>query len=208
MFSWFTELSLVEKIFAFCAAIGGLLFLIRLGMLLLGLGDHDSDVDVHPDIDGSLGDHVDAGVEASGEADASDFGFKILTFQGLTAFFMMFGLVGLAVMRGGVGGWRMTWALAGGIFAGLLAVWLISWVFVFFKRMQHSGTMDLRNAIGQTGKVYLTIPQGGIGKVQVEFQGRLSVLDAVSEGGVEIRSDQAVKVANVNGGTLVVRKVE
>jgi len=71
------------------------------------------------------------------------------------------------------------------VLAGLLAVWLISWVFTLFGRLQHSGTMDLRNAIGKNGRVYLTIPKGGTGKVEVEVQGGLNVLDAVSEDGAE-----------------------
>jgi len=93
------------------------------------------------------------------------------------------------------------------VLAGLLAVWLISWVFTLFGRLQHSGTMDLRNAIGKNGRVYLTIPKGGTGKVEVEVQGGLNVLDAVSEDGAEIKSDQPVTVAKVNAGTLVVRRM-
>jgi hypothetical protein len=204
MLDWFNELTALEKAFAFCAAFGGMLFMVRVVLMLFGMGDHEADV--HPDVDGDIADQVDAGVESAGQADASDFSFKLLTMQGVTAFFMMFGLVGLAMTRGS--GLAAGWALAGGAAAGLLAVWLISWVFVFFKRMQHSGTMSLGNAVGQTGKVYLTIPQGGTGKVQVVVQGRLAVLDAVSEDGSDIPSDRAVAVTGVKAGTLVVRKAD
>jgi len=204
MSDWYSGLTVIQKVFAFCAAVGGMLFLIRMVIMLLGMSGH-GDVDAHPDVGGGLAEHVDSGVESAGHADASDFSFKLLTLQGLTAFFMMFGLVGLAISRGH--GLAAGWALAGAVLAGLLAVWLISWVFTLFGRLQHSGTMDLRNAIGKNGRVYLTIPKGGTGKVEVEVQGGLNVLDAVSEDGAEIKSDQPVTVAKVNAGTLVVRRM-
>ena len=203
MFDWFADFSMIQKAFAFCAAAGGVLFLIRMVIMLMGMGGH-GDVDAHPDVGGGLAEHVDSGVESAGHADASDFSFKLLTLQGITAFFMMFGLVGLAISRGH--GLAAGWSLGGGAVAGLVAVWIISWVFTLFGRLQHSGTLDLRNAIGKSGRVYLTIPKGGTGKVEIEVQGGLNVLDAVSEDGAEIKSDQAVTVAKLSAGTLVVRR--
>lgn len=202
MWEWFIALSAVEKVFLFCVGVGGMLFLLRLALMLVGVGETDTDVDAHVDV----GAHVDADVHDAGDVSASDFSFKILSFQGLTAFFTMFGLIGLAMMRNS--GLAAAWAILGGTVAGLLAVWVISWFFSFFKKMQHSGTMNLRNAIGQEGKIYLTVPAGEPGKVEVRFQGRQAILAAVNEGEGEIPTDSRVTVVDVvSGNVLVVKKL-
>ncbi|HEY8241145.1 MAG TPA: hypothetical protein VIH35_06855, partial [Kiritimatiellia bacterium] len=134
-----------------------------------------------------------------GHADSS---FKLLSFQGLTAFFMMFGLVGLAMIRQSGAG--TTASLVAATVAGLAAVWAIGKLFQSMRKLQSSGTMDLRNAIGQPGEVYLTIPAGGTGKVQVSVQNRLSVFDAVSGSGAEIKTGAAVKVTTLRGANVMV----
>ncbi len=210
MWEWFTELSAVEKVFLFCVGIGGVLFLLRVGLMFVGVGETDTDIDMDMDIDADadldVGAHVDAEVHDAGDVGSSDFSFKILSFQGLTAFFTMFGLVGLAMMRNS--GLTAAWAILGGTVAGLLSVWAISWLFSLFKKMQHSGTMNLRNAISQEGKIYLTVPAGEPGKVEVRFQGRQAILAAVSEDKSEIPTDSRVKVVDVvSGNILVVKKL-
>ena len=206
MWTWFAELGTVEKIFCFCAAVGGVLFAIRLVLMFMGAGEADVDADADVDVDADVGAHVDADVDAAGDVGASDFSFKILSFQGLTAFFTMFGLVGMAMTRNS--GLSEVWAILGGTVAGLFAVWVVSWMFAFFKRMQSSGTLNLKNAIGREGKIYLSIPADEPGKVQVDIQGRLSIFDAVSEDKSNIPTDTRVKVVSVvSGNVLVVRKV-
>ena len=208
MFTWFAALSAIEKLFAFCAAIGGVLFMLRVVLMFMGAGETDADMDVDVDVDADLdvGAHVDADVADAGEVGAADFSFKILSFQGLTAFFTMFGLVGLAMMRNS--GLAAGWSLLGGCAAGLFSVWVVSWMFAFFKKMQHSGTINLKNAIGQEGTVYLKIPEGETGKARVSVQGRLGIFEAVSEDKSEIPSDAQIKVIDVvSGNVLVVRKL-
>ena len=74
--------------------------------------------------------------------------------------------------------------------------------------MQADGTIQLDNAVGQEGSVYLTIPEGGSGQVRVTVQGALKIFDAVSESGGEIPTGENIKVTKViSGSTLVVRKI-
>ena len=73
----------VEKLFAGFAIVGGALFCVRLILFFVG-GFGDGDMDADGDF-GDLGD--------------SDVSFTVLTFQGVTAFFMMFGLTGLALSK-------------------------------------------------------------------------------------------------------------
>ena len=67
---------------------------------------------------------------------------------------------------------------------------------------------DLKNAIGQEATVYLNIPAEGTGKVQVEVQERLMVLEAVSAEKTDLKTDDKVKVVGIVGGrTLSVKKI-
>ncbi len=208
MWQWFIDLGNVEKFFMFCAAVGGVLFAIRLVLMFMGMGETDADMDADVDVDADvdIDAHVDASNADAGDIGGSDFSFKILSFQGLTAFFTMFGLVGLAMMRNS--GLQAVWAILGGTVAGLFSVWVVSWLFAFFKKMQHSGTISLQNAVGKEGTVYMNIPADEPGKVQVSVQGRLSIFEAVSEDKSSISTDTRVTVVKVvSGNRLVVRKV-
>jgi len=210
MWQWFIELGNVERFFVFCAAVGGALFAIRLVLMFIGIGetdaDIDADVDVDVDVDVDIGANVDASTADAGDIGGSDFSFKILSFQGLTAFFAMFGLVGLAMMRNS--GIAEVWAILGGVVAGLFAVLLVSLLFTLFKKLQDSGTLDLRKAVGKEGTVYLNIPGDEPGKVRVQVQGRVSIFNALSEDKSNIPTDTRVKVVKVvSGNVLVVRKV-
>jgi membrane protein implicated in regulation of membrane protease activity len=204
MTEWWNELTGVDTFFVICATIGGVFFMFRLVLQFAGVfGDADMDHDVDADVDvHDLGDHVDGSIDHADAVGPADFSFQLFTFQGLTGFFLMFGLVGYAARRQFNAG--MTVSLVAAIAAGLLMVLLISWLFSFFRKMQHSGTLDLKNAIGSSGRIYLTVPGQGTGKVEVKFQGRVSVLDAVSRDNVELKTDTRVKVVDVVSGNMLV----
>jgi membrane protein implicated in regulation of membrane protease activity len=187
MEAFYSSLSPVQKVFLFCALVGGIIFVLRMILMVIGLGDHD----VH---DGGL-DHVD------GHGD-SDVSFKLFSLHGLTCFFMMFGLVGLGLSR-------QFWvpdviAAAIGTIAGLFTFWVIAKLFSSMTKLQSDGTLKLSNAIGQQGKVYLTIPADGTGQVQVAFQGRLMIYDAISANKEEIKTGDQIVVIDIAGGNILV----
>jgi hypothetical protein len=118
---------------------------------------------------------------------------------------MMFGIIGLAVSRGGFGS---VTSLAAATAAGAGIVWVADKLFRFLGGLQESGTLDLRRAIKEEGTIYLTIPTDGIGKVRLTVAGRLRVLDAVSEDQSEIPTDSRVEVVSVvNKNVMVVKKL-
>lgn len=189
MFDAFNDMDGLEKFYTLCAIFGGLLFVIRLALQFLGGDSGFDDMDV--DIDG-------------GDADLS---FKVLSFQGLTSFFMMFGLVGIALRR--QSGVSVPWSMAGAMAAGLATVWVIGQIFSFMKGLQSSGTVDIQNAVGQEGTVYLTIPAEGTGKARLTIQDHLKVLDAISEHKVKLETGQRIRVVRVVAGNLLaVEKAE
>ncbi|MEW6602769.1 MAG: NfeD family protein [Nitrospirota bacterium] len=186
-----SELTNLEKFFLICAFLGGVIFLIR---FLIQLAGGDADVDT--DIDVGHADMVHGDVDAS---------FKILTLQGLTAFFMMFGLVGFVLLRESKVGNAV--AIGGATIAGLASVWIIGKIFSSFTSLQSSGTVENKSAVGSEGTVYLTIHAGGTGKVQVSVKGRLREFDAVSEINEDIPTGSRIKVKDINGRILVVEKI-
>jgi len=188
----------VELFFLSCATVGGTAFLIQIVLMLVGVAD-GADGDVGHDADGDVGHDADVG----GAHQSTDFSFKLLSLQGITGFLLMFGLIGLAMLRQFHP--AVPIATLAGIAAGLLLVYVMSWIFTGFRRLQHSGTMNLGNAVGQEGRVYLGIPAGGEpGKVEVAIQNRLCVLDAVSEDSTALPTDTRVRVVRLSRGNLLV----
>jgi membrane protein implicated in regulation of membrane protease activity len=171
--------------FLICAGVGGFFFLIKLIGMCFGADHGDADFSADHDF-------------AVHEGDA---GFRLLSVQSVAAFFLLFGLVGYAMLR--VSKFPAGWAVTGASAAGLTAMVVIALVFMLFRRMQSSGTLDLANAVGQEGQVYLRIPPGGTGKVQVIVQGRQVILDAGSAGKDEIKSGDRVRITTVVGNSIV-----
>lgn len=184
-------LSLSEKVYLVCAIVGGALFIIRIILQFIG-ADHGG-VDVQGDVDFSGDIHAD-----------SDLGFTILSFQGITAFLMMFGLVGLFAQTGLKAGALLS--IPAATAAGLAAAWLQAKLLQVMLQLQSSGTIDIKNAVGQDGTVYLTIPAGGSGKVHVTVQNRLQEFEAVSQDGQEIKTGEKIRVVFLKGDSLVVEK--
>ena len=187
MYQLWQSYGALDRTLLLFAAVGGVMFLVRLAMMLIG-GHHDSGgvdpADVH---------HGD-----------SDAGFKFLSFQGVSAFLLMSGLVGLALHRQanvGVAG-----VMLGGVGAGLAMVFVMARVFMSMKRLEEDGTTNLLNAVGCEATVYSRIPANGGGQVQVIIQGGLRTVDAVQHGSEPMETGAKVLVVQVEKpSTLVVR---
>jgi len=73
------------------------------------------------------------------------------------------------------------------------------------KGWESSGTLKMDNAIGKTGTVYLSIPgnKKGKGQVQAVVQGRLMILDAMTEK-EKINTGEKVLIYDVKNNTVFV----
>jgi membrane protein implicated in regulation of membrane protease activity len=192
MGEWFTRLNGVEYFFLVCAFIGAIFVLVRIVLMMIGFGDG---ADGHLDMGGHDTDlhHAD-----------SDVGFKILSIQGLSSFLLMFGLVGLALYHDNNTGIMIS--MIGATLAGLAAVWVIGKLFSMFLRLQSSGTITMKDAVGAEGKVYLSIPENGTGRAMITVGGSLREFDAVSADGQRLETGLPVKVVRVDGNTVVVAR--
>ncbi len=180
----------LDRLFFFSALGGGVLFVIQLILLFLGGGgDMDLDVDAEAPAGSDLG-HTGA-----------DLSFKVLSLQGITAFVMMFGLVGWAMRFDSQAGPLVS--LIAAALAGSASTWVIGKIFSSFKKLQSSGTLDLKQAVGATGEVYMTVSAEKPGKVNISFRGRLVTMNAIVEGVESLETGTPIRVVRVISDTTV-----
>jgi membrane protein implicated in regulation of membrane protease activity len=181
----------LEWFFFGTAILGASFFIIRLILQLSGFIHFD----IHTDHDLLHTDH-----DTSDSYDS----FKFFTIQNLTAFFMMFGLVGLGMVRSHI---HIAITLICACFAGVFTVYLLIKILSSVAHLESSGSLDMMNAIGQEGVVYLSIPTDGSGQIQISIQGRMQIFDAICEHGERIETGERVIVLRVvDGYTLSVEK--
>jgi membrane protein implicated in regulation of membrane protease activity len=179
----------LHDFFMYAALLGGSLFLVQLVLSMLGAGD--ADIDFDPQHPSSLTGHTSA-----------DTAFKLLSLQGLTAFFGMFGLTGLAMSV--ESGFPPAASVLGALVGGSLTTFVIARIFRAASRLQSSGTLDMQNALGHEATVYLGIAPQKPGKVTLTLQGRLVEADALSER-ESFATGSTVRVVRVlPEGTLIV----
>ena len=169
------------------AAVGTILFLIRLVVGLFGgdAGDFDAD--------------VDAGTDAS---------FTLFSLLSVMAFVMGTGWMGLAcrIDFGLSRAPSLLIAVGFGTFMMLLASGLMA----LLRRLNRHIEIDPTTAIGNTARVYIKLPAKGegLGQIQVTISGRLKTVAAISNG-KEIATFSDVKVVEArDDGTLVVEPLE
>ena len=75
--------------------------------------------------------------------------------------------------------------------------------------MQDDGTIRIHQAIGQIGKVYLTVPPkgNGMGKVNLTLNERHVELDAITESNEPIKTDELVRIMGCYENTIIVERI-
>lgn len=197
MTEWWEALTAIQKGFALVAVPATLLLVLQTILLLVGLGQGDADVDVDTDSDGIELDDPDTDV---------DGGFHLFTVRGIVAFFAVMGWTGLALMKGGVETWI---SVLVSFAAGSIALVLMALAMRWFSRLQNDGTMDIRNALGVAGTVYITVPpaRSERGKVNIVLQNQLGEFDAVTDEETPLKYGTEIVVIGISGtNTLVVKK--
>ena len=179
----------LELIFASSAVLGGVLFLLWFALMMIG--------GIAADLfDGIFGTDFDAmGADAS---------FKALTFQGIMAFMMFFGLGGLYVLEGDSD--QTSLAIVVGSVTGFASMYGTGKLFQLFVSLQSDGTIDMDDSIGSVGTIYLRIPEGGVGQIQVESGNAMRTYNAKSEDGQGMATGEFAEVIDVISSTLIVRR--
>jgi hypothetical protein len=195
--SWWAALALSEKVYWIIAIPSTVLLLVQIVMTLSGGEGDDVDADFDGDMDGDMDhDHGDGGG-----------GWQFFTYKNVLGFFTLFGWTGLGFLQMGLG---LFIAILFSSVAGLIMMSLMATLFYYISKLYQSGTMVIEHAVGQTGEVYLRIPPNreGHGKVQVQIQGNLREMDAITDDEKELPTGSIAQVLEiVNNQILLVTQV-
>ncbi len=188
IFTLWGELTLMSKIYWMVAIPATLIFAIQIILALVG-ADADSDVEVDADISDGFGGHI----------------FSLKT---IISFLMMFSWSGIIAQTFGIT--QMASLIVISFVAGIITMLVVAFMLFSLTKLTYSGTMDMNNAIGHVGYVYLPIPEKmkGKGQIQIKVQGSLRTLDAMTEDLERIKSNTNVEVVALleNSILLVKRK--
>jgi len=202
----------METMFTYAAVIGGIVLLFQFVLSLLGLGEHDGDLgadhgglaqgsvhdgDFSSGHDGGL--HHDAGVDGS---HAANWFYELISIRTLAAGSAFFGVTGNGALAWGT---SRSGAFLLAAIAGAGAMYGVYWLYKQVFRLQHSGTENIRNAIGASAVVYVPIPaqRSGTGKVTFKLQNRLVEYLAVTDEESRLATGEKVVITAIIGSDTV-----
>ncbi|HEY0653381.1 MAG TPA: hypothetical protein VGD65_09645 [Chryseosolibacter sp.] len=137
---------------------------------------------------------------------AADTGipFQFFSIKNFIGFFTIFGWAGIAALDMGFSEFG---ALVTAFASGLVMMTMMASLFYLLAKANADGSLKMNNAIGGVGEVYLTIPKqrNSIGKVQINVQGAVRTLDAMTDDDQDIPTGKIIKVKEiVNQNILLV----
>ncbi|MBN1821815.1 MAG: hypothetical protein JXR31_07655 [Prolixibacteraceae bacterium] len=192
IFPTWADLTLFEQVYWTITIPATLIFIILLVMTVFG-GDMDSDVDVDTNVDSDIS-HGDS------------IPFQFLSLKNIVAFFTVFGWSGIGFVHAGLATWLV---ILLSVICGLIMMVAMASLFYFMSRLAESGTLKMNNAVGKLGEVYLVIPakRKGMGKVQINVQGSLRTLDAITDEPENLPTSSIIQVLDViDDQILLVKK--
>jgi uncharacterized membrane protein len=188
MEEWYLVLNTFEKVYWVIALASSVIFIILLVLTFLG-GEVDDMGDVDADIDADTG-----------------IGFQFLSFKNLMGFFTIFGWTGISSISAGYSS-EVTLAISIG--CGLLMMFAMASLFYYLGKLTSNGSLQIKNALNNVGEVYLTIGanRSSIGKVQINVQGGLRELQALTDEDVDLHQGDIIHVTQITtNGILIVNK--
>ena len=185
MAEWFSNLSLLLKIYWLIAIIGSLVFTIVIILAFTG-GDADEFEDLDSEIDADTG-----------------IGFQFITFKNLVGFFTIFGWSGISCLDNGLST-GLTVVIS--VVCGLFMMTAMATLFYYLAKLQSSGTLKLKNALNQIGEVYLTIGanRSSIGKVSINVQGTLRELEALTDEEHDLKQSNVLRVKEITANVILI----
>ena len=135
-------------------------------------------------------------------------GTGIFSIRSIGSFFVGFGWTGAMLLEKGYG---VGVATLGGTTMGSIILSAFLAMMRWMQSLKSDGTVDYKNAIGNIGTVYIPISprRKGIGQIEVQLQGRLAVVGAVTDDEEKMETRTAVRVKDlIDTRTLLVERLE
>ena len=183
-----------QQVFLCIAVPATVLMIIMIVSMLIGFGDDD----------------VDAGdTDIDSDTDVADAGLSFFTLRGIVSMLCIMGWSGFVFLDADLG-LPMPIGILISVALGMITLVLVAFAMRGISRLQSSGNLDIRNAIGKVGQVYLTIPAGGkaAGKVNLTIQEQFKEFSAMTAGDEPIKTGEYVRVVSVSDtGVLMVEPI-
>jgi membrane protein implicated in regulation of membrane protease activity len=187
MIDWWNGLELAQQIFALVGIGSTVILVIQMAMMLFGLGD-DSDADVDD-------------IDDVGDGD----GLALFTVKGIIAMLSITGWTGV-IFLGTEMPTALSYVLAS--LCGFATLIIMAYVMRAISGLQSSGNIEIGNAVGKVGQVYIPIKPNCAGKVNITVQGQYSEFTAISTSSETLSTGSYVRVVAVDeAGTLVVEPI-
>ncbi len=186
---WFNSLDTFLKTYWIIAGTASLVFVIQMIMTFIGMDSSDG---------------IDTGF--GGDTDASDGPFQLFSVRNLINFCLGFGWGGVCFYN------TFSSKTIVGICAfltGILFVVLFFFIIRQFLKLNKDNTFQIKETVGHTADVYLSIPaeKSGKGKIQISVRGAFHEIDAITEG-ERIPTGGKAKVIDVlDSQTVLVAKL-
>ena len=189
MTEFFEGMNTLEKTYWITALIGSVIFIFIFIMTFIG-GDMDGDMEADM---------------SELEADDGGVGFQFFTLKNVVAFFTIFGWTGVTCLDSGISSGT---TLIISVIAGVIMMFATSALFFWINSLAESGTLRIKNAIGQIGEVYLSIGanRSKIGKVSIKVQGSLRELEAITDEEEDLKTNTVVEVVEIISTELLLVK--
>ena len=185
MSEWFNSLDSLQRIFAFIAIPATAVLLIQTVLIFFGIGDAEAD-------DGDI---------------PADTGLALFSIRGIVAMLCIGGWSGIVL---GDTPLSDPIVIILSVIIGLAALFGMAFLIKLILRLQSSGNIQLSNAIGKVGQVYLTIPANGTGsgKVNIIIQETFTEVQAITRDTSAIKTGETVRVVSTDElGMFVVERV-
>lgn len=190
MITWWQSLELAQQIFALVGIASTVVLVVQIIILLFGMGNDSDGVDDFNDPDGETGD-----------------GLTLFTVKGILSMLCITGWTGVIFL-----GTSMPTAVAYllSFVCGFAMLVIMGYAMKMISKLQSSGNIDIGNAVGKVGQVYLPIKPNGAaaGKVNITIQGKYSEFSAITTADQILATGSYVRVVAVDeAGTLVVEPI-
>jgi len=145
----------------------------------------------------------DADIDMDGDSDYDSF--QIFTLKNMVAMLVGIGWGGLAMHM--ELGFSKSVSLVIAVLIGIGFALLQTSLMLLMYKLHSPNTESTTPTVGSVGRVYLTIPAEGVGKITVDINGKSCVVNATSPEG-EIKTGEYVSVVDNASGCVQVEKIK
>lgn len=173
----------LTAIYWYCAIIGTIIFILRTALPIYSGGGTGGDFSSLPD---------------------SDSSFSLFTLESISAFFMCGGWIGWFSFS--QLGYDMKASMVLSVFGGVCGMAFFAWLISNFKKLEHLPSFDIKELENKRGRAYMNFSPKGASKIEIEFNYKISVIDAKNDTDQEIKAFEPIKVTRVENGEIYISK--